>query len=956
MEHFLRYRLFLFLFLMMIAFTTVSAEEKPADTNQPPVLQTSGTSKDSILFDNYDEVVINNYEKENVAQIRFLGNVKIRFQNNRLSARNVIVSANGNQVTELTATGNVEFQVGDTIYLCQFMSFNPSTKRGILKNVRSYLKNGSSSGTFSSSSGWYYHADQVTLLSEDKVVLEKVSFSFSPEENPTYSFYADKIYYFKDQIVYAYSDTYTVGQANFLWIPFVMQWNKGTGIETAFGQEKRIGWYMMNSMSLKPEGHQFDIGLDLYERLGQYLNVAYYLKKPLPYVKSLTVNAEAANDVRTFYDSANDRFTQLVVNNGQTNVIQQLAWHYKLNGTFETNGVSLTLNLEDLNDPFFIGKYSSRQKTFDIQDVIQPYNNSFFPSGWSDASPRTSQVQRGFTFSYMTNLTISGSWTYDRNSRTEVTNSYLNEKYYYQLSKTVFPSISFNYALPIFKDFALKVPVSRTYSSAATNITVKMDESLIQYGFSNTNVVAVSTNSLSNTISNSVSNIAENADSVWTNESTNYYKWFSFSGNAATSLDFYAEESYTTNEDLTVDDDYYYHQENLKLNANGGLFENLIKVDQSFAVNNLKKWSSYTNNLSNYIQQSALYLNSATALSMGDSWSISNSWLDLTIPYSLSYTYNMQVFRESVSTNPREASHNASFTTGANLYKSLINLTLQMSYNQTVRLTNGIEDNYMNNVLSEGCSASSSLKVWWFSASTSVALNLLQTKTNTLNWSDFYTTFTNRLSSGNTPKLSLSFAPGKGFEYLPTLSYVYDLIKQTNNTFNASMGYKFAQMSIPFFYKLELFNYQASLNWNFLSPKNTVFNLSLSTGIWLDTNWYVSFSTAVQNKRIYRYFYENATRYGEVYTEFWGNLWDSLNIFNYEGLKRGFFKIQDLNFNVKHLLNEWEMDLSFTVARKAGSYNAYYYWEPAIKVEFKLVPTSDQFPAYEKKFVPEEYQ
>jgi hypothetical protein len=90
--------------------------------------------------------------------------------------------------------------------------------------------------------------------------------------------------------------------------------------------------------------------------------------------------------------------------------------------------------------------------------------------------------------------------------------------------------------------------------------------------------------------------------------------------------------------------------------------------------------------------------------------------------------------------------------------------------------------------------------------------------------------------------------------------------------------------------------------------------------------------------------------------EFWKNFYDSVNVFDYEALKRGFFKIQGFHFDIVHYINEWEMTLNFDLNRRVDQYRMLAFWEPALKIEFKLSGTADQFPPYEKKFVPEQYQ
>jgi hypothetical protein len=273
----------------------------------------------------------------------------------------------------------------------------------------------------------------------------------------------------------------------------------------------------------------------------------------------------------------------------------------------------------------------------------------------------------------------------------------------------------------------------------------------------------------------------------------------------------------------------------------------------------------------------------------------------------------------------------------------------------TFRITNGIDDIYKDNMIARTFSIDTRLVLYWVSFYTGTAFNLLETKTNNIVFT--LDCLTNRILPGRNPKLTVQFSPPERFQPLPGITYIYDILKKTNERIIISSAYSIKDIYTPLIYWLESLSFSSSLNWDFLSPRSTLFTFNINTAIWLDRYWKLSFSTSVINSSIFRYFQENRQFFaqGEYYVDFWQNLGDSLNIFNYEGLKRGFFKVQDLYFTLTHYLNEWRMDITFNITRHVDPVRLIAYWEPSIRIVFTLGESSP-FPPYEKKFVPPQYQ
>ncbi len=123
----------------------------------------------------------------------------------------------------------------------------------------------------------------------------------------------------------------------------------------------------------------FDFGFDFYERQGQYFQMEYAAPR-VGIIQNLNLEAKLANDVRIVRDG--DLVSQWVLPASYTNNdyqrMTQFAWYYKVDTTLATNGISANLKFEDLNDPFFISKYSVRTyfdgaETIDWTTFIDPY-------------------------------------------------------------------------------------------------------------------------------------------------------------------------------------------------------------------------------------------------------------------------------------------------------------------------------------------------------------------------------------------------------------------------------------------------------------------------------------------------------------------------------------------------------------------------------------------------------
>ncbi|URA10076.1 LPS-assembly protein LptD [Thermospira aquatica] len=923
-----------------------NTNQTPKTTSDVPGVRFEGGR--SLVFESFDRVSVKNYEKVSIQEVMFSGNVHIIFDGKKLKAQRVYVTIQSNKnVLHIAAFDEVEFRDENAIYLAQSFFYEPEKKTGRMRQVRSYLKD--TTGT-TTSPGLFYRAEEVEILSEKRAIFRQAHLTFTPADIPHYELYADTVWYFRDEVIFALHTSYMVGQQRLFYFPFFLRLEKMTGIKTVAGIEKRIGWYVMNTWDWSFAFGTMQFGLDFYERLGEYGFVRYANKNGVGPFQTLRFFGETADDVRLFYDPVNDRYSQWILINNEWTTIRQWGWHYMLEGAVQRENFTLTFYTEDLNDPFFSKKYAQRRETFTIQNILQPEENKFFSQ--SDNSAGYSSLNRRFAIT-SPQFSVNGQWTYQRMRNPEVSNIYLNDAYTYYLYQISFPNMTYTLpTIPLIDGFVVSTSMVETNRQHVGRVSVS----------------ASSNGDLSLTLSSQDSSFlpVTNSEtfSLETNEGetnrvsfssilvkTNTFEWLSVSSSVNGNLSYASSETLETN-GMPISDSYH-HQENASLSFNTRLLNRVISWDHMLSVMNRKRWSSFEINYSNNVLYSGAQVDYTMRTSAGTTPGLGkHPFWRVQFPLRLSHTFQYQLFRSIYQLAPREYSHAVSVSAGANWLSNIMVYSLSYSYQTTYRITNGIEDDYINNQIRETMNLSTSLGLWWFSFSTGITMDTLNRKTSRMDW--HYPALTNRIVGSVV--LENAFTPVTPWTYIPQIRYRYDLLRQTNLSLSLSSFATLSTWYLPFLYKVDTFAYKADLFIDYLSPRSSFFSLNLGIVLWPQKYWKVDFTTQIINRKLYRYDYEACGKFNEPYVDFWQNLRDGLSIFDYQALKRSFFQLQALNFAITHYINEWEMRVGFTLQRQLDTLRRIAYWEPQIRVEFMLSGTRDQFPPYTKRFIPEELQ
>lgn len=813
--------------------------------------------KTYIILDNADDINIQDFTEADTSETVMLGNVRIRFDGSFLRAERVIVTIKDSVVINVGAYGNIEFTLNGTKYLADSMNYQPDMERGVMYNVRSIM-GANLIGSGEDERPWFYRAEKVTIQSQTRFVLDNVYLSTSDTRFDHFSLKVKKLWYLQGKVALILGLEYLTGQATFLWLPAYLQLEGGGGVRTSFGSEKRIGYYFINNYSMDTKIGAFDFGFDFYERQGQYFQMEYEAPQT-GMLQRFKFDVNLANDIRIIKNG--DLFSQWVQPqfNDATDLqrMSQFAWRYKLDTAIGTNGVLFSANFEDLNDPFFMQKYSYRTRfddsdSINFMELINPGLNSWF--GYQgDAQPQINTITRSLSLA-VGNLNISSSWELLRVTKPDVSNQFLNTYYDYELRSVTLPTLTYNFGTLDLVDY--------DYTTKSRIIVLNSDGSSNEMHI---NKLPEYEDKLSERSNRSVSRevLLQNDGSYQTNVTTNWapitvtniitndYRWIDISLNAQADFSFSAQRTLGTNDLSSVSDpsllntnwitiaDVNKHEEKGTMNFSIDLFDNLWSIDNSFNFNYREQWSSFAENFTNSQRDSGMRIDYrvGTAIQPQKIWD-PDDWNRVSINFNTSVNYSYPLYyllrlqedfvRESQLT--WQNSINLEFMQLQR--ESIFNLELRADWNirdrvptidQQIIIDDDPNDFFIDNRIFDRVTLGASTKIFWINIGTELTVDILETKTN--DDPDIFrpilgSSITNRFI-GEYPKLLVEFRPDSKYHYLPKLTYKYNLFEKSwigiGTNANAPPGEtgieqrefrKDKSFSLEFLWDVRLRNYQ----------------------------------------------------------------------------------------------------------------------------------------------------
>ncbi len=777
-----------------------------------------------IILDNADDIRIQEFDDTDTSEAVLLGNVRVRFDGSFLKAEKAIITIKDSVVINVAAYGNVEFTMSGTKYLTDSLNYQPDMERGVMYNVRSIL--GAGSGISLDDKPWFYRAEKVTIQSPSRFVMENVFLSTSDVRFDHFSVKVKKIWYIQGKVALIFGLEYLTGQASFLWLPVFMQIEGGGGVKTSFGNEKRIGYYFINNYSLDSKIGTFDFGFDFYERQGQYFQIEY--KAPeIGMLQNLEFQTSLANDIRSVKNG--NLFSQWVdpfLNSSTSGPadyqrISQFSWYYNLDMTLATNDISFNIFTEDLNDPYFLSKYSYRDQFDDAESInfvnlLNPSLHSWF--GYQgDIQPSLNSIHRGFDLR-AGNLSISADWELLRVTRPNdknKANQFLNSYFDYEVRSYTLPALTYDFGTLDLLEYSYstesKITVLRSDGKSNTMSINKLPEYEKE-------VAKLSNRSIKREI------LAQNNNKVKTNFITNLtpititdiitneYNWIDISLNASARVSYSSQKTRGTNDtsmttdpemlsntNWTIVADVNKHEEQGSLDLDVNLFDSLWSINNGLSFNYKEQWSSFAANYTNSQRASGLEIDYKVGTSVSpekvwndDEWYRSSLRFDTSINYSYPLYYLLRLQTDFVRES--QFSWNNTFTWDWLQWERMPILGLELDFDWNLRdriptadqerIISGDSQNiYIGNRIFDRMTIGAKTKVFWLSIGMEATIDILETTTNELanNFRPITgSSFTNRFIGGY-PKLLVEFNPDSKYHYIPKLTYRYNLFEESRS-------------------------------------------------------------------------------------------------------------------------------------------------------------------------------
>lgn len=934
------------------------------------------------VMDNADLVTIQDYPDNGVTEVTMLGNVRIRFQNNYIRAERVIVTVKNSVAINLAAYGSVEFTLNNGKYLAEGVNYQPQAKRGVMYDVRSTLGN---SIVAASALPWFYRAEKATIQGDERFILENVIMSTSDARFEHFSIFAKKVWFIQGKLTLAFGIQYKVGQAGFIWLPAYMQMEGGAGISTSFGSEPNTGYYFINNLGVDSAIGKFNFGFDFYQRLGQYFKMDYTAPSVGP-LKEFKLQVDMANDTRV---ATNLPFGQWLDNgSGNRAVINQFAWHYKLNASITTNDFNLKFASEHLNDPFFLRKYSYRSRfdnsdTIDVFSLINQGYPAFYDSYTGDLTPENDTLTHSIAIS-AGKLSIGATLNMGRLRNEEEKNPFLNKAYFYKLRSMTLPEISVNPGSLTLANYEIK-----------KNDLINVVDSRGRKYSVLPNQLAALKERLSNETKNVVIRIPvtnEGGEVSWstqtnkeavriTNETETAYMWLAVNSTVSGNFGFTGSQTFGSNiagvNDLNntnwrIVNDNYKHRETGQMSVTINALNNLITVGNSLDGNYQGQLSSFNTDYTNNKRSTTFNLDYKFNASVRSNF----VWLDeevyrMALPVDTSFSYSQPLVRFNAfdDSSIKEGSLSWATKLGWEAFQwrrsPLVKFDGEIGIAERYRfptdaqrssLSTSTTDPYITDKIYSRLKLSGALTLWWVKFGTSADIDLLETTTN--NFAQFA-----KQRYASDPVLNLAFTPDSTFHYLPSLTYNYYIHsnQSANLDFRWTVAFRNLQVPklYPFIYEISEIGFVFNYHHDFVALRNSSLELSFVLAIKFTRFLTFRFSSTMRNSKLYLYYNDKSLLAGgEELKSFWQDLGDSLKIWDRNALLRTSFKLQGLNFELIHDLQTWDMRLMFQLRYRTDSARQVSFWEPFIGVAFTMKGSSaaNIFPEFSRKLVPREYQ
>jgi len=189
------------------------------------------------------------------------GNIKMEYEEKIIFSKKIVYNK---KTGDLTLSGDLLFKDKKNQIIAQKFVFNVKDKVGVLYNAKSTEK------------PILFGCKKLRIINKKTYISKNFRFSTCELERPHYYFLVKKVWIYRDRRVIAYNVIYTVSDIPLFYFPVLVNSKDGTGIISQFGQSKRRGKFIQNTIRYTSEnGTKWKYKFDLYQKLGYYGGIEY---------------------------------------------------------------------------------------------------------------------------------------------------------------------------------------------------------------------------------------------------------------------------------------------------------------------------------------------------------------------------------------------------------------------------------------------------------------------------------------------------------------------------------------------------------------------------------------------------------------------------------------------------------------------------------------------------------
>lgn len=315
------------------------------------------------------------------------GNVELEFRSKTLKADACVIKFDeNNDPIEAMAVGDILIEDenqnrirGEKVY------YWPQNNRAKIFKAQAHRK------------PFYLTGDQVKLLSDNKYVMNQGMMTSCNIRHPHYQLKYKKAWVYDEEYLWAEDVEYQIGHTTLLTTPFFFRSLLTTGIQTAFGYEPGIDWFLHNTFAYVPgknvretrnlidkgaeklelngQGMGMKVKFDYYQKMGLYLGYEFLYKDG---IDRIFFDSAVAYDRALKYVGGDQILTNYFDQDGDgtreesNNIRWRILFDSKF-ALFKSSGINslLTIKFKNQGEPYFQSQFETRRKIdFDLWDIL----------------------------------------------------------------------------------------------------------------------------------------------------------------------------------------------------------------------------------------------------------------------------------------------------------------------------------------------------------------------------------------------------------------------------------------------------------------------------------------------------------------------------------------------------------------------------------------------------------